>query len=769
MRIKPVLVPDHTANDLRRLMDHFADATTGPVKRQLTESVESAESLSEFAPPDSGDGGGDDDGFDEDTLRKLAAQWFNGDEDPQVERLLAAAGWEIGQDEGYDDEPGVFVVLSGDDDGRSYMSWPAEELRSSMSEGPETGIGSKLPKSDIETFGLQKGRPYKLNPPQDWKPGDRKRAVQQLIPTQDKKDHIRSRLGKHVAPALPESDAAQDKDLSEKLGALRPKLGTGRDIGKSVRNWRKQKGLLESDTQDKTDTNFFRKFSNLIAESEQQVNEVSRRGFLKGLAGFAANASVPAPVVKMLSTPAGVSGLTVAAGLALLKGVQDHLDQFDAEDDDDYIDAQEDMASQLGFEGDDEEGIYATDQMTDLLDLYSENPNKAAEQLIQHIQSRAIDPADVKASFQSRADDPTDWRYHDRKDSSTAADAASMPTPGLGTTAAGIANKAASSTGNAVKQLPKAAAALPAPTKPEFEIPANQKSKVKVPVEQDKEGVSEDSYKDNRGTFVDRIVGEIMNYQSLNNANPKFSDLSSAVKSKLKSLGEIKAKQIYQQALKQSAELSGQQDVAEGSENNPVVNVITRRIMLQRTDLLSKYGPEKVGQAIDEVADFVGDVEEIGSSEVSGWVRHVEQMLGNMESDVAEQQVDELSPKTLGSYIKKSSADAAERQGDVTGRNQFGKGAEFAVKAFYGDRIQPNPTRTDPRIAKRQAGVDQAVDRLTAEDVAPAFKPGDRVIPGKAAQEIIPYGPRQRIIPGSSRHVTLPQLSDAWPQRLRGS
>ena len=352
MTIKPVLVPDHDAAALRGLIDRFADATTGPVKRQLTESVESGvtegvkkmspqqqhdfdrmrygamsrkeydakwkkplksddeviygkkKSVAEFAPPDSGDGGGDDDGFDEDTLRKLAAQWFNGDEDPQVERLLAAAGWEIGQDEGYDDEPGVFVVMSGDDNGRSYMSWPAEEMRSAMSEG-----------------------------------------------------------------------------------------------------------------------------------------------------------------------------------------------------------------------------------------------------------------------------------------------------------------------------------------------------------------VSEDA-----------------------------------------------------------------------AANNPVVNAITRRIVLQRTDLLSKYGPEKIGQAVDEVADFVGDVEEIGSSDVSGWVRHVEQMLGNREPDVTEQQVDELSPKTLGSYIKKSSADAAERQGEVSGRNQFGKGAEFAVKAFYGDQIQPNPTRTDPRIAKRQAGVDQAVDRLTAEDVAPAFKPGDRVM-----------------------------------------
>jgi len=65
-------------------------------------------------------------------------------------------------------------------------------------------------------------------------------------------------------------------------------------------------------------------------------------------------------------------------------------------------------------------------------------------------------------------------------------------------------------------------------------------------------------------------------------------------------------------------------------ENNPVVNAITRRIMLQRHDLLAKYGPEKVGNAIDDVADFVGDVDEIGSSDVSSWVRQVEQQLGSM-------------------------------------------------------------------------------------------------------------------------------------------
>jgi hypothetical protein len=89
--------------------------------------------LNEFSPPGSNDGG--DDGFSEETLKRLASQWYNGDEDPRVERTLMAAGWEIGQDEGYDDEPGVFVVQAGDINGNSYISWPAHELKQGVAEG----------------------------------------------------------------------------------------------------------------------------------------------------------------------------------------------------------------------------------------------------------------------------------------------------------------------------------------------------------------------------------------------------------------------------------------------------------------------------------------------------------------------------------------------------------------------------------------------------------------------------------------------------------
>ena len=73
--------------------------------------------------------------------------------------------------------------------------------------------------------------------------------------------------------------------------------------------------------------------------------------------------------------------------------------------------------------------------------------------------------------------------------------------------------------------------------------------------------------------------------------------------------------------------MTNEQDVAENSDSSPVAGAVTRRILQQRLDLLKQYGPELVGAAVDNVADYVGDVEEIGSSDVSGWVAQVERML----------------------------------------------------------------------------------------------------------------------------------------------
>ena len=254
------------------------------------------------------------------------------------------------------------------------------------------------------------------------------------------------------------------------------------------------------------------------------IIEMDRRGFLKGLAGFAATAAVPSSVVKMLSTPAGVgslvtpagvSALGIQAGMALLKGVQDHLGQWSGEDDDDYYDAHDDMAYELGFSRDDNikdadgDDIGPTEQMWDLLALYDKNPEQAAQQLIKHIQSKAIDPADVKSTFTSRADDPNDWRYHDREERekdwyddepevSTEPSVSNVATaPGTLARAATVAKAGIDklSEPKDIQQMPakdmgraEPTATLPAPTQPKIELPVNVKQKQAVPMKRQGNG-----------------------------------------------------------------------------------------------------------------------------------------------------------------------------------------------------------------------------------------------------------------------------------------
>lgn len=106
--------------------------------------------------------------------------------------------------------------------------------------------------------------------------------------------------------------------------------------------------------------------------------------------------------------------------------------------------------------------------------------------------------------------------------------------------------------------------------------------------------------------------------------------------------------------------------------DSPVASAIARRIMSQRLDLIQKYGPELVMQAIDEVADYVGDVEEIGSSDVSGWVKQVEQMLANNPPEAFGETVTEGSD-TLEGILSKFSTDYAKFKagGDIDENEDF--------------------------------------------------------------------------------------------------
>lgn len=124
---------------------------------------------------------------------------------------------------------------------------------------------------------------------------------------------------------------------------------------------------------------------------------------------------------------------------------------------------------------------------------------------------------------------------------------------------------------------------------------------------------------------VDSIVTDALKIMQ----GPKLNDAVQALKTVLGDREYNGRRGFYNFYVRQIIDMYGQQGVNEGAGDSPVAGAITRRVLMQRTDLLSKYGPEKVTAAIDEVADFVGDVDEIGSSDVSGWVKQVEQMLAD--------------------------------------------------------------------------------------------------------------------------------------------
>ncbi len=65
----------------------------------------------------------------------------------------------------------------------------------------------------------------------------------------------------------------------------------------------------------------------------------------------------------------------------------------------------------------------------------------------------------------------------------------------------------------------------------------------------------------------------------------------------------------------------------DNDSSEAVYNAVVRRIMMQHTDVLGKFGPKAVMSAIEDIASNVGDLDEIGSSDVSIWTKQVIQDL----------------------------------------------------------------------------------------------------------------------------------------------
>ena len=99
---------------------------------------------------------------------------------------------------------------------------------------------------------------------------------------------------------------------------------------------------------------------------------------------------------------------------------------------------------------------------------------------------------------------------------------------------------------------------------------------------------------------------------------------------------------------------------AEEKESSPVARATLHRIMMRHPGMLGQHGPERVMAAVDDVADLVGDMDDIGTSDISGWVNMVQEILDSQDQGVAEG-AEQLHPETLeliDEYIAKIEPDA---------------------------------------------------------------------------------------------------------------
>jgi hypothetical protein len=95
---------------------------------------------------------------------------------------------------------------------------------------------------------------------------------------------------------------------------------------------------------------------------------------------------------------------------------------------------------------------------------------------------------------------------------------------------------------------------------------------------------------------------------------------------------------------------------------------IIRRIINSHSDLLSQYGPEAITNASRDVAEWVGKVEEIGSSDVSAWVKEVINNLGGNDEMEFERDRDEPE-QDVGSDMQFDQ--------DIDSPDQFNRGGEM--------------------------------------------------------------------------------------------
>jgi hypothetical protein len=188
------------------------------------------------------------------------------------------------------------------------------------------------------------------------------------------------------------------------------------------------------------------------------------------------------------------------------------------------------------------------------------------------------------------------------------------------------------------------------------------------------------------------------------------------------------------------------EDVKESHDESPVYSAVLNRITRQHLDLLSKFGPAAVMAAVEDVADQVGDTDEIGSSDVSIWTKQVVQDLeaGNykhLHEDTGGD-IDEFKAKIS------TSDDPFELVYDAISGNH-GETIRAAMQEMYDDIVIDFRLHPDDDFEKV---IDKMLDYLDADSVMKEDEQLDELADIKrlAGQEEVDEGLGKALLGGAA-------------------
>ena len=652
--------------------------------------------LNEFAPGSGSDDDGND-GFSDDTLKQLAAQWYNGDEDPRVESTLMAAGWEIGRDEGYDDTPGVFVVQAGDINGNSYISWAAQELEETQAD--PTGSWVVHNSNRVERFKTRGGAVAYAE-----KNGGKVASGEHYHDNIQKKGIIRESrtyklwesAGRKICEAQLTANQIQQLFQQVEQGATsaggnRTIVGQGKDAAMAVNQaWEQLKTKVQNSGPIK---NVDAAYDQAAAKLKQATGgDQGVMQYVEKYRAFAkAHPIAQSLIYSALIAAAGISGAGVgaAAALGLLK-MTDKLLQGEKFSSSAYAGAKTGAlaygAGQVGkaLQGGDQaatavggprlilpndiikqiqDGLI-TDEQSFFQALKGVNQNNI-NLIWKVLQSRAGaegsgDIAYVIKALGGGVTNESINRYIDRSLTVymwALNESIGNPRGGVQLTNEGIGNMFKSAVSKAGQWAQTKGHNLTT------RVTADklQSSWKKAGSPTDSDAIAK--ILQSAGVHPE-IIKQI--YTSMKIPAPAQAQTQAQAQAQTKAPGYVPPTdpaEVADMKARGFDPATGRRVVEGSDDDSPVAGAITRRISSQRLDLLKQYGPALVNAAVDNIAYFVGDVEEIGSSDVSAWVAQVERMLKENPPE-AFNESNELIMKEYFDYLE------ALRKSGVT--NMFG-------------------------------------------------------------------------------------------------